>query len=325
MNVTAGDVARRARDAGDVIVILNPTSGAGRGARIAAEIETELQRRGVPFRLLRTAHAAHARSLAYAAAAERVPVVVAAGGDGTIHDVANGILSAGRDAATALGVIPIGRGNDFVKVVPGTTPRPRAYDTIAARAERRLDVGRAEWDGGSEYFLNAMGTGIDVEVVRQIARLGNLPAGLVYIAGLVRALARYDSIPLRVTVDGRRVERKVMLMAVANGCSVGGSFRLCPDARPDDGVLDVCIVREVGLVRAAWLASRFVGGTHGASPAVEIVTAREVEVEVMGDASLFLQLDGELREPPDARVARVTVEPGALRVLAQPPAYENRT
>lgn len=302
----------------DAVVILNPTSGAGEGARVGPEIARELQRRGVEFRMVQTERARHALDLAHDAAAEGARWLIAAGGDGTIHDVANGILSAGKANETVLGVIPIGRGNDFVKVIPGTSPRSRAYDTIAARGDRPIDVGRVEWHGGGEYFLNAMGAGIDVEVVRQIERSGNLPAGLVYIAGLVRALARYDAIPLRLTLDGRRVERRVMLAAVANGCCVGGSFRLCPDARPDDGVLDVCIVREVGLARAAWLASRFLRGSHGGSPAVELVRARNVEIEVMDGAPLFLQLDGELREVPRTRPVNVTVQARALRVLAEP-------
>jgi YegS/Rv2252/BmrU family lipid kinase len=242
--------------------------------------------------------------------------VVAAGGDGTIHDVANGILSANAGAVTTLGLLPIGRGNDFVKVVPGTRTRDAAFDTLATGAPVPVDAGVVEWEGGSEYFLNAMGTGIDVEVVRQIARTRKLPAGLVYIVGLAKAFVRFEALPLRITADARSFERRVMIVAVANGTCVGGSFRVSPDARPDDGRLDVCVVDEVNLAGVLRIVPRIMRGTHAGMTGVHMMTARAVTIDATGDAPLFFQLDGELREPAGVRSVRIAVVPAALRVLA---------
>ncbi len=303
-----------------LIVILNPTAGAGEGQRVAPEIARELGRRGLPYRIVQSEGRGHALQLARSAATAGARVIVAAGGDGTIHDVANGILSCGAAGTTALGVIPIGRGNDFVKVVQGTTPRSRAYDTLAHGCTRRVDVGRVEWDGGGEWFVNAMGTGIDVEVVRQIERGRNLPGGMVYIVGLVKALARYRPLRFRLSVDGQTSERRVMLVAVANGVSVGGSFRVCPAAAPDDGLLDVCIVDELSTWGTLLTASRILRGTHGRLKGVELRRASAVSIRSTPGTPLFFQVDGELREPSDLMSLRVSVAPGALRVVSHPAA-----
>jgi YegS/Rv2252/BmrU family lipid kinase len=299
-------------------IVLNPKSGSGAGARIRAEVERELARRGLRFRIDESRGRGHATQLALDAARAGETTIVAAGGDGTVHEVANGILSAQHAPRATLGLIPIGTGNDFVKVVPGTTPRSRAYDTLALGHTRRFDVGRVVWQGGEEWFVNGVGTGIDVEVVRQIERSRNLPGGLVYIVGLVRALARYQPFPLRLTMDGRESERRVMMAAVTNGAYIGGSFHVCPGARPDDGWLDVCIVDELKLPGILRVLPRILRGAHRGSRAVELLKARAVTIRSTGNVPLFFQMDGELREPADVCSIHVSIDPGALPVVAAP-------
>src|SRR5690606_15108548 len=107
-------------------------------------------------------------------------------------------------------------GNDFVKVVSGIRTRDDAYDALAHGSPLAIDAGLARWDGGEEWFVNAMGTGIDVEVVRQIQGIRNLPGAAVYITGLVKALVRFRPIPLIVRIDGIATELRAMIVAVAN-------------------------------------------------------------------------------------------------------------
>jgi YegS/Rv2252/BmrU family lipid kinase len=302
-----------------VHVVLNPTSGAGLGGRIGDEIERELKARGLSVVVERTRGAGHATDLAEAAAAGGAAVVVAAGGDGTVHEVANGLLRSGGAATAALGLIPIGTGNDFVKVIPGTQTRLLAYDTLAHADVLPVDAGIVRWEGGEEYFVNAMGTGVDVEVVRQIERARNLPPALVYVVGLVRALTRYVAIPVRVDVGGETIERRIMMLAVANGSTIGGSFRICPDAMPADGLLDVCVVDDMSPLRKAVVARRILRGEHVGQAEVVMRRSKRVEIGVDGTTPFFFQVDGELRE---AKGDRLTVEvlPGALRVVAGGPA-----
>jgi diacylglycerol kinase (ATP) len=297
-----------------VFVVLNPTSGAGAGRRVRAELESAFRARGIDYRIEETRGPGHAADLAEAAAQDGTPAVAAAGGDGTIHEVANGLLRAG--ARPVLCLVPIGTGNDFVKVVPGTQRRALAYDTIAHGRTRAFDAAIMRWRGGEEYFVNAAGTGIDVEVVRQIEALRGLPGAAMYALGLVRALLRYRPVHLRITPpDGNVIERRVMLAAVSNGRCLGGAFRLTPDAEPDDGQLDLCIVAALGLATAMRVAPMVIRGTHGRHASVTMARGTTFDIAADDDQGLLLQLDGELRQIDDQQV-RIEVVPGALRVLA---------
>lgn len=296
-------------------IILNPMARHGQGRRLRAGIERGLARRRIPFDLVETEGPGHAVKLARDAALAGIRAIVAAGGDGTVHEVANGIVSASSDGV-ALGLIPIGTGNDFVKMVPGTSSIDRALATLAAGRVDRVDVGVARWDGETEYFINAMGTGIDVEVVRQMRRSRLLPGGVIYVSALVRALARYSAIPVQVTVDGREVRQRIMIMAVCNGPSIGGSFRICPDAAPRDGVLDVCMVEEGPLLRNVRLVPRVVSGTHGGRPGVTMLRGAAIQVRAPGGGELPFQLDGELRLAVDGAAGiEIALAPGRLNII----------
>lgn len=302
-----------------VHIILNPAAGNGAGRRTRPEVERELTRSGVSYTLEETRGRGDALELALAAARQGATTVVAAGGDGTIHEVVNGLLrwhDEGGAAVPTLGVIPVGTGNDFVKVVTGGTARHLAYRVIAEGIVRRFDLGRVTWAGGAEYFTNGIGTGIDVEVVRQITRLPRLPGVISYILGLVKALRRFDPLPLRLVVDGEVLERKVMIAAVGNGFCLAGGFHLFPGARPDDGQLDLCVVDESSLPEIATLVPRVLRARHAGHRRVTMRRAKLVEFLARGDAPLFFQVDGELREPPNARRLEIDIVPGILPVLA---------
>lgn len=276
-------------------VILNPAARHGAGRRLRTVIERELERRSLTFDVVETEGPGHAVELARAAADAGIRRVVAAGGDGTVHEVANGLMAA-AGAPPALGLIPIGTGNDFVKMVPGSATRAQAFETLAGGCESPVDVGVVRWDGGLEYFMNAMGTGIDVEVVRQMRRSGWMPGMLIYLTALMRALAHYRPLPIRIVVDGVESTGRIMILAVCNGPSIGGAFRVCPTARPDDGVLDACVVRELPLHRIVRVVARVLRGTHAGQPGVSMHRGTRVTLSVDDGRPLPFQLDGELRE-----------------------------
>lgn len=298
-----------------VHVILNPKSGGGRGARLRAEIERELESRGVRIELHETKAAGHAAQLAYDVARQQPAMIAAAGGDGTIHDVANGLLRAG--SRTPLAVIPAGTGNDFAKVVPGAENRMRAYDTIASPGVRDYDAGFVQWHGGSEFFVNGMGTGIDVEVVRQILRLPQMPGPMKYLAGLFRALAVYEPVTLRATLPDEVIERTVMMFAIGNGICQGGGFYLTPHAQADDGQLEMCAVNAIPIWQIPPVLLRVLRGTHMRHKAVTTRGFSTVRFDAVSGAPLFFQLDGELREPKGATWLEVEVRPHILPVVVR--------
>lgn len=307
-------------------VIVNPAAGGGASRHAGETVVRELARRGAETTLHLTRHRGHAPELVHRLVQQGVGTVVAVGGDGTAHEVANGILRA-RDqsgtssmAAAAMGVIPAGTGNDFARLLtpPGSNlDRPRAYDIIAAGHIRNFDVGRVSWPGGCEYFINGMGTGIDVEVVRQIERLPRLPGFVGYLVGLLRALVHFRPVPIRLRLDEHTLEKHVILIAVGNSDCIGGGFRICPRAMPDDGRFDICMVGDLGFRGVMRTLPRVLRGTHAGLPGVSMADAELVELEALNGDPLCIQLDGELREPEGIGMVRVAIEAGALPVLAE--------
>lgn len=300
-------------------VILNPTSGGGRGRRTGPSILVGLERRGIDGTIVTTTGPQEGVALARQAAREGVDVVVAAGGDGTVHEVANGLLEAYGEGirGPVLGVLPVGTGNDFAKLVGPLRKLEASLDILADGVVRPFDAGRARWRDRAHWFVNAGGTGIDVEVVRQILRRrgGSTPAVGKYLAAVLRALVRYRPVPLRMRMDGRVVEAEVMILAAANGRCIGGGFWVCPAAEPDDGRFDICIVKRTTYLEALRAIPLILRGRHERHPKVEMHRAAKVEIEAMGPDPLFFQLDGELHEPPDARALTFELVPGALPVL----------
>lgn len=303
-------------------VILNPTSGAGTAQRLEEEILVGLEHRGIEADLVATTAAREGLRLGLEAARARVDLVIAAGGDGTVHEVANGLLTAlsqGIDGPV-LGVLPIGTGNDFAKLVGPLNDLERSMDILVEGAVQRFDVGVAEWGDRRHWFDNAAGTGIDVEVVRQIfrKRAKRENAMLKYLKAVLKSLVSYEAIPLRVRMDDTIIERDTMIIVAATGRSVGGGFYVTPDAEPRDGLFDICVVNELSFLGALPVLARVLRGAHTRHGKVEMYRAAEVEIEALGRDPLFFQLDGELHEPPDARRLKLRVEPSALPVMVGP-------
>jgi diacylglycerol kinase (ATP) len=296
-------------------IILNPMARHGAGRRLGGVIERLLETQRVPFDIVETEGAGHATELARHAVDQGITRIVAAGGDGTIHEVVNGILS--RSASgVALGLIPIGTGNDFVKMVPGVGSREAAIEALVHGIAAPVDVGIARWDGHTEYFINAMGTGIDVEVVRQMRRSRWLPGAAIYVGALIRALAAYRPLLVEVTANGYAVTRRIMNLAVCNGPSIGGSFRICPEANPADGLLDICIIAEMPMLRNARMVPRVLSGTHTDQGGVTMLRGTDVTIRLPEGGPLPFQLDGELRSAADgATGVTIGLAPARLNVI----------
>ncbi|MGK7313260.1 MAG: diacylglycerol/lipid kinase family protein [Candidatus Longimicrobiales bacterium M2_2A_002] len=302
-------------------VILNPTSGAGRAQRMSEHILVGLENRGIDVDLVATTAPREGVRLGLEAARARVDLIIAAGGDGTVHEVANGLLTAlsqGLDGPV-LGVLPVGTGNDFAKLIGPLDDLDRSMDILVEGEARRFDACVAEWNGRRHWFDNAAGTGIDVEVVRQIFRKRGRAGTAItkYLQAVLRSLVTYRAIPLRIRMDDTVIERDTMIIVAANGRSVGGGFWVTPDAEPRDGLFDICVVDELSFLGALPVLARVLRGAHTNHRKVEMYRAAEVEIEALGPDPLFFQLDGELHEPPNARSLKMRIDPGALPVMVQ--------
>jgi len=296
-------------------VILNPTAGRGAAARALDPIVREFRRQGWGVEAERTARPGDGVELAARAVRAGARHVVAVGGDGTVHEVANGLLHAtgpvgAQHGAPLLGVVPIGTGNDFAKLVGVYRHAPvHAVQRLVTARPVAFDVGRVF----DEYFVNSAGVGFGAEVVRVRNAMPGLSGFLSYLVPVFRAFARFRPPRLEVRASGFGETGYMMMVEICNGTTAGGSYRFAPAALPGDGRLDVCVVRRVSLARFLLAVPRVMRGTHGTMREVALFQTRSLTLRSL-EGPLVLHLDGELREP-DARQCTVRVEPGRLNVL----------
>jgi YegS/Rv2252/BmrU family lipid kinase len=296
------------------LLILNPASGRGLGRKFRPRIERALRDAGIPFDLVETTGPGDAVTLAKEAVAAGVERVLCGGGDGTVHEVANGLLQGppAEDGATrpALGVIPIGTGNDFAKLLGVfKLPPETAARRMAGATERLFDVGRVI----GEYFSNSLGIGFDAEVVRQADKLIRLRGLAVYVVAVYKTFATFRAPVLEVESATHRETGAMMMLECSIGVSAGGGFYLTPLADPCDGLLDVCLIRKVGLLKFLRYVPRVLSGKHTGLKEVAMLRTASLKIR-SPEGPLLLHLDGELRAP-EQREIEVTLAPKRLRVL----------
>jgi YegS/Rv2252/BmrU family lipid kinase len=258
--------------------------------------------------VVRTERPGHGQELAAQAVRHGAKHVIAVGGDGTVHEVANGLLES--DTEAALGVVPIGSGNDFAKLVGMYGHDPvRAVARLVTAHSRRFDAGRVL----DEWFVNSVGFGFGPAVVRARNAMPGLRGFLSYLVPVLQTFFRFDPPLFDVAAPGFRERGYMMLIEIGNGTTAGGSFRIAPDADPADGRLDVCLIRRVSLPRFLLAIPRVMRGTHIGMREVAIIKTAKLTVR-SPDGPLALHVDGELRDP-GVNECTVTLERGRLNVL----------
>ena len=282
----------------DLCVIVNPTAGAGRAAKLLGAVEAELRGMGLRFHVERTSSMDHARECARQAAAAG-EIAAAMGGDGLTGAVAGEL----RDGAGVLAVLPGGRGNDFARKL-GIPADPVAACALLDGAERRIDL--AAVDGRT--YLGNLSAGLDSDANR-LANENRLPLGTaVYAYAALRALAKWKTAHWTVTVDGEQLEFDGYCVAVSNSGVYGSGMFLVPDARLDDGLLDVTVLGPISKPEFIRVFPTVYKGTHVSHRAVTVRRARRVTLQSEG---VTAYADGE-------RVAVLPVTcdavPGALHV-----------
>lgn len=293
-------------------IIHNPTARRGGAAGALRKMEPVLRRAGVRFEAAATEAPGHAEALAERAARDGWDAVVAVGGDGTVQQVASGLMKAADGQATIpLGIVGVGTGNDFIKLL-GIPQRnvPAATRHLLGASPRSVDIGRV----GGRYFTNGVGIGFDAQVAIQASRIRYLRGMPLYGWALLEVLRSLHTAPIRLSLDGEVVaDRPLTLVTIGNGACHGGGFWICPDARPDDGLLDVCIAEALSVPRLLRVLPHVMRGTHTRLPEVEIRRARRVRVT--SPAPLPMHADGEIFGEAVHDV-EIEILPGRLTVLA---------
>ena len=280
-----------------VKVIVNPVAGAYSTRRKWPIISRLLKRIGLSFDFEYTEGVGHAIELARAAASDGYQCLVAVGGDGTVNEVANGILYSTGATRTALGIISTGTGSDFVRSVG--IPRDYASACSALTSSRRLaiDIGVVEYQSKGQtlrrFFVNGAGVGFDAAVVEKTERLPKYFGGTIpYLAGLIQAMFSYKNKSVVVNIENEVMSGRALSVAVANGGYLGGGMHIAPRAELSDSLLDVVIVGDIGKLELLKELPTVYKGTHINHPKVRMEQVTHITIE--SSERLLVHADGEL-------------------------------
>ena len=294
------------------LVIINPAADGGRARRSVAWLRERLAAHA-DARLEITRRPGDAEELAADAVRHGHDRVITVGGDGTVQEVVNGLLSASEPAS--MGVVPLGSGNDLARSLALPAELATAWRTAIGHATRRIDVARARNGAGAErWFASAGGIGFDAQVAAAMADRSGWQAGRAgYLLTTLTELRRFENRRIRLTVDGQTETGDMLFVAIANGAYYGGGMRIAPGALVDDGLLDVCVVGDISRLTVLRQLPNLYRGTHVNHAAVSMRSGSTVDAEAESDGSTRIHLDGE---PFGSLPLHVTVGHRMLAVAA---------
>ena len=289
-------------------MLANPAAGRSAGRRLASEAAERLRQAGVQCELQFTKAAGEMRSLVSNALRAGADCVAIAGGDGSVNEAVNGYVGVARPEQS-FAVIPLGTGNDFAKMLGVGSNRRLACERIARGETRRVDAGQCN----GHVFANGIGAGFDAQVAVEASRIRGLRGNAVYGVALARTLLlRYSTPNARIVHDGGRIETRITMLALANGTTYGGAFRIAPEANIGDGLLDLVVADRLSRAGIIGFIPHVLRGTHVGRKGVTTARTRRLVVET--DEPLVVHADGEIIDRAAKRL-EVEVLAGALLAI----------
>ena len=298
--------------------ILNPQADRGRTAQLADALQQTLAGR-VELQLLKTTRRGEAVELAQQAGAAGCDGVVAIGGDGTVHEVANGLIALPASERPSLGIIPAGSGNDFAFALGIDKNQERNAELLARGATRAVDAALVEAGSGRQrYSINNLGALLEGQINLASHEL-HWPrgSGLYLRAALLTLIRRPPLAKLQLTVDGVELTRQSAILSISNGCRSGGRFYLTPCARVDDGRFDYLLAPPASRLRLVWEIYKSLRLDR--PPGSWIEQGEFSTMTIRSDLPLAAHVDGEpwLRPEEGERDLKIDVLPGVLQVFAE--------
>lgn len=298
-------------------IIVNPNADLGRAWRSSAELKKifsdygEADWSGTVFPI-------HAKELAKKAGLENYDLVIAVGGDGTIHEVVNGLMEIPHEFRPRLGIIPFGSGNDFSHSL-GIDPRPSyAINQIFNGEPKPIDIGKISTpDGRVEYWHNTVGIGLDTVVVLRFQHMTRLRGFAAYMTAVLQTVIKnIDSSHMKVITDRETWEDDILMLVSCNGSREGGGFLIAPEASPSDNVFHYAWVEKVSRLRILQILPEVMKGTHERFPEVRI--GKFESMKVISDRVMYIHTDGEIFAGFDSEIKELEVQilPGAIEIIS---------
>jgi len=290
--------------------IVNKTSGNGKGSIVWKKVQNLLEAKRVDYKVLYTDGSDHDAKLVESIIHTDISAIVVVGGDGTIHGVANSL--AGKHVP--MGIIPAGSGNDFARSLQIPKYHEKALNRILKGKVKIMDLGRV----GHEFFITIAGIGFDGKVakvtneskVKKLLNKLNL-GSLSYIYSLIKVLFTYEPTTATIKIDEDIHHfKEVWMISVANLPFYGGGIKICPDARADDGLLDICVLHGVSRWELLMVFPRAFSGKHITHKNVTMLKGKDIFITP--EKELVIQCDGEIIEQ---KTITLTVEKEALKIL----------
>ncbi len=295
--------------------IVNPAAGKGKVRKVLVALSRQLKRRAVPHILTITESAGQATELSKNSTSD---VVVAVGGDGTVNEVANGLMGSDK----VLGIIPSGSGNDLVKSLGISRKFDGALDALLAERTKRIDAATVECKRHSanapdvsftrRFFVNGVGIGFDAAVANRTNEMKFLSGIAVYVLAVFQTLGKYKAPLFEMTFDGVESKARKLLIAIGNGTCAGGGFYLTPRAKVDDGLLDICLLDDFAIPSIMMIMPKVMRGAHESSRGVKMQRARRISINA--EDPFFVHADGEI-VGRDVNSVEIAVVPDALNVI----------
>lgn len=297
-------------------LILNPNADLGNAWRMAADLRPVVDEFGGAD-WTGTVYPTHATELARQAALEGYERVIAIGGDGTIHEVINGVMQAPPEKRPRVGVVPLGSGNDFAHAVGMPKDPAAALRQILSGTPHKIDLIRVTDNlGRVEYIDNTIGIGFDAIVTLRSRDIPLVRGFVMYFLAVLHAIIRdHHPVPMHITTDQETWDENVIMLVVSNGPREGGGFQVCPEARLDDGLLHYAMIGDLSRSMMFRLVPEVMQGTHGRFPQVRMGTFHRITLKA--ERPLVIHTDGEIFAAFGSNVRELEMEvlPQAIEIL----------
>jgi YegS/Rv2252/BmrU family lipid kinase len=293
-------------------IVLNPIAGRGRAINIEKPLVEYLRHRKIVFHLEKTNRPQHATDLSRQMCKE-LDIIVAVGGDGTVNEVATGVMG----SSASLALFPIGSGNDFNRIVGIPQKINLAIDTIISGTKRLIDLGKVIIQNSFgttqiRHFINTLGIGIDAEIAKEVQRIKYLRGLPLYILASMKALSTYSPNEYNIYENGMTRKEKAYLLCAGNGIYEGGGFKMLPDANPSDSKLNICLIRKMPIWKSLTLVPKIINGTHGDHEMISMWNSTKMNIS--SKQTFILHGDGEIFEKNAVEVT-IDLIPKAITVI----------